>query len=55
MTTQVLGNAVRKRGLLGDEEAVRQLTDVPARLYGLKNRGRLDVGWHADDVTIPGA
>ena len=49
-TTQVLGNA-RDRELLPIEEAVRQLSDVPARLYGLRERGRLQEGWHAD-VTV---
>jgi N-acyl-D-aspartate/D-glutamate deacylase len=51
-STQVLGNGVRKHGLLPIEEAVRQLTDVPARLYGLRQRGRLEEGWHADIVVF---
>jgi N-acyl-D-aspartate/D-glutamate deacylase len=51
-TTSVLANAVRRRGLLTLEEAVRQLTDVPARLYGLRDRGRLAEGWLADLVVF---
>jgi N-acyl-D-aspartate/D-glutamate deacylase len=51
-STQVLGNGVRKRSLLSWEEAIRQLTDVPARLYGLRERGRLAEGWHADVVVF---
>jgi len=50
-TTQVLSNGVRRFGAIELEEAVRQLTDVPARLYGLRERGRLQEGWHAD-VTV---
>ena len=46
--TVVLGEMVRDRGLLSIEAAVRQLTDVPARLYGLRRRGRIAAGWHAD-------
>ncbi len=51
-TTAVLGHAVRERGLLSVEEAVRQFTDVPARLYGLRGRGRLAPGWAADVVVF---
>jgi N-acyl-D-aspartate/D-glutamate deacylase len=50
-STQVLGNGVRRHGVMALEEAVRQLTDVPARLYGLRERGRLQEGWRAD-VTV---
>jgi len=50
--TQVLGNGVRKRGLIAIEEAVRQLTDVPAKLYGLRERGRLEEGYFADVVVF---
>lgn len=49
--TSLLGPAVRDKGLMSLEEAVRQITEVPARLYGLRERGRLAVGYHAD-ITI---
>jgi len=52
LSTQVLGNGVRKHGVVSLEEGVRQLTDVPARLYGLKDRGRVQEGWHADLVVF---
>jgi N-acyl-D-aspartate/D-glutamate deacylase len=51
-TTAVLGQSVRERGVLGLEEAVHLLTDVPARLYGLRERGRIEEGWHADLVVF---
>jgi len=51
-STSMLGDGVRARNLLSWEEAVRQLTDVPARLYGLRERGRLAEGWWADVVVL---
>ena len=51
-STSMLGDGVRARRLLSWEEAVRQLTDVPARLYGLRERGRLAQGWWADIVVF---
>jgi N-acyl-D-aspartate/D-glutamate deacylase len=51
-TTALLGAAVRERHLLSFEEAVHLLTDVPARLYGLIERGQVQEGWHADVVVI---
>jgi N-acyl-D-aspartate/D-glutamate deacylase len=51
-STVLLGKPVRERKLMPIEEAVHLLTDVPARLYGLKDRGRLAEGWHADVVVL---
>jgi len=51
-TTQLLGNAVGKRRLLGVEQAVHHLTEVPARLVGLVGRGRLQEGYCADIVVF---
>ena len=51
-STSMLGDGVRRRGLLSWEQAVRLLTDVPARLYGLRDRGRLEVGGFADVVVF---
>ncbi|MBW2424405.1 MAG: amidohydrolase family protein [Deltaproteobacteria bacterium] len=51
-TTQLLGRGMREMGLISVEDAVHQLSDVPARLYGMKQRGRLEEGWHADLVVF---
>ncbi len=51
-TTSLLGPAVRERGLLTLEEAVHQLSQVPAALYGIRDRGRLAEGCFADMVVF---
>jgi N-acyl-D-aspartate/D-glutamate deacylase len=51
-STSLLGEGVRRRQLLSFEEAVRLLTDVPARLYGLVGRGRVAEGWWGDLVVF---
>jgi N-acyl-D-aspartate/D-glutamate deacylase len=51
-STSLLGEAVRARQLLPLEEAIRLLTDVPARFYGVRDRGRIAEGWHADLVLF---
>ncbi len=50
--TTMLARAVRERGLLPLEEAVSLLTDAPARLYGLRDRGRVAPGVWADLVVF---
>ncbi|BCQ08667.1 amidohydrolase [Mycobacterium heckeshornense] len=51
-TTSLLGRGVRDYQVVTLEEAVRLITDVPARLYGLRHRGRISPGWHADLVLF---
>lgn len=51
-TTTVLEMGVRKHGVIGLEEAVRLMTDRPARYMGLIDRGRLERGYHADIVVF---
>ena len=48
----VLEHAVREHGVLSLEEAIHLLTDVPARLYGLRDRGQLVEGAWADIVVL---
>lgn len=43
---------VRDTGVLTLEEAVHEMSDVPARLYGLSGRGRIAEGWAADLVLF---
>jgi N-acyl-D-aspartate/D-glutamate deacylase len=51
-STGFMQEAVRERRLLPLEEAVQMLTSVPARLYGLVDRGVLRPGAHADLLVI---
>jgi N-acyl-D-aspartate/D-glutamate deacylase len=51
-TTSLLGKGVREHQVVTLEEAVRLVTDVPARFYGLTERGRIAPGWHADLVLF---
>jgi N-acyl-D-aspartate/D-glutamate deacylase len=46
--TELLAQGVRNFGALSLEEAVRMLTEEPARLFGLRDRGRVATGMHAD-------
>ena len=50
--TGMLQRAVRERGILPLEEAIHLMTDVQAKLYGLKQRGQVKEGWHADIVVL---
>jgi len=51
-STTMLARAVRERNLMSFEEAITHLTDKPARLYGLRDRGRLQEGYFADVVVL---
>jgi N-acyl-D-amino-acid deacylase len=44
----LLGHWVRERQTMSLEEGVRRLTSEPADIYGIRDRGRLSVGAHAD-------
>jgi N-acyl-D-aspartate/D-glutamate deacylase len=49
---RVLGHYVRDAALIPLEEAVRKMTSLSARRFGLAERGELRVGWHADLVLF---
>ncbi|HEV3354694.1 MAG TPA: amidohydrolase family protein [Acidimicrobiales bacterium] len=51
-STALLSHGVREFGVVSMEEAVQQLSDVPARLYGLTDRGRIADGNAADVVLF---
>ena len=50
--TRFLGDMLRGRRLVGLERAVQMLTDDPARLFGLRDRGRVEEGYWADLVVF---
>jgi N-acyl-D-amino-acid deacylase len=49
---RVLGHYSRDQGLFPLEEAVRKMTGLPAERFGLRDRGRLEVGACADLVLF---
>jgi N-acyl-D-aspartate/D-glutamate deacylase len=49
---RVLGHYARDAGLLPLEEAVRKMTSLSARRFGLTQRGGVRVGYHADLVLF---
>ena len=49
---RVLGHYVRDRGLLSLADAVHRMTGLPARVFGLKGRGVIAPGHHADLVLF---
>ena len=51
-TTAWLHDTLHDKALTTLEDTVRHLTDVPARLFGLCERGALHDGWHADVVVF---
>jgi N-acyl-D-aspartate/D-glutamate deacylase len=50
--TDLLGNWVRERGVMPLERAVHKLTGEPAGVYGLHDRGTVEVGKAADVVVF---
>ena len=50
--TRFLADTLRGRQLLPVERAVQLMTDTPARLFGLRGRGRLVPGYAADVVLV---
>ncbi|NGO79127.1 D-aminoacylase [Streptomyces sp. YC504] len=51
-TTRFIGDCLRGRKLTSLEKAVRMLTDDPAQLFGLIDRGRIQEGYFADLVLF---
>jgi len=50
--TKFIGDCVRGRQLVSLERAVQLMTDTPARLFGLRGRGRIEEGFQADLVVF---
>jgi N-acyl-D-aspartate/D-glutamate deacylase len=51
-TTRFVGDMIRGRQLVSLERAVQLITDAPAQLFGLRERGRIAEGYQADLVVF---
>ena len=51
-TTDFIADCLRGKKLWPVEKAVQALSDAPARLFGLRDRGRVAAGMHADLVLF---
>jgi N-acyl-D-aspartate/D-glutamate deacylase len=51
-TTQFLADSLRGRQLVPIERAIQLITSMPAALFGLRERGRIREGYHADLVLF---
>jgi N-acyl-D-aspartate/D-glutamate deacylase len=51
-TTYFLGHWIREKKILPLEDGIRRLTSVPARIYGIQDRGLIEVGKAADLVIF---
>jgi N-acyl-D-amino-acid deacylase len=49
---RVFGRYVRQRRVFDNAEAVRRMTSLPAALFGLRERGTIALGMHADLVVF---
>jgi len=50
--TDLLGNWVREKDVMPFEHAIHKLTGEPAHVFGLRDRGTLEVGKAADVVVL---
>ena len=51
-TTDFIADCLRGKKLWPVEKAIQALSDAPARLFGLRDRGRIAAGMHADLVLF---
>ena len=49
---RIFGRYVRGRRVFDAAEAIRRMTSLPADLFGLRDRGRIALGAHADLVVL---
>lgn len=52
---RVFSRSVRRLGILSAQEAVRRMTALPADIFGLRDRGRIETGRYADLVVFDDA